>query len=173
MATTSNNGWPVPVSTDLVRNGYDAINDLGAAIDSDLGKLFYINISPTSAGTGWVLGTGNSRTGNWARLGKTVHFDGEIVLGTSCVAGSGAFAVDLPVNSSTNTVEFLGNGLFTDDSTGDLYPCTIRISGNFLYFYIPTVASAKITLKTFDNTNKPVTLASGDKFTWSVTYQGV
>jgi len=34
MAVTPNYGWPVPVATDLVKDGYEAIADLGDAIDA-------------------------------------------------------------------------------------------------------------------------------------------
>jgi hypothetical protein len=34
MAVTSNYSFPVPVATDLVTNGWDAINDLGVAVDT-------------------------------------------------------------------------------------------------------------------------------------------
>jgi len=37
MPTTTNNGWPTPADTDLVKNGADAIRDLGQAIDTTLG----------------------------------------------------------------------------------------------------------------------------------------
>jgi hypothetical protein len=34
MGVTSNYSFPVPVATDLVKNGWDAINDLGVAVDT-------------------------------------------------------------------------------------------------------------------------------------------
>jgi len=34
MGTTSNFGWPTPEATDLVKNGWEAIKDLGDAIDT-------------------------------------------------------------------------------------------------------------------------------------------
>jgi hypothetical protein len=34
MAVTPNYGWPVPVATDYVKDGYAAIADLGDAIDA-------------------------------------------------------------------------------------------------------------------------------------------
>ena len=37
MPTTTNTGWPTPADTDLVKNGADAIRDLGDAIDTTLG----------------------------------------------------------------------------------------------------------------------------------------
>lgn len=36
MATTTNYGWTTPDDTDLVRNGADAIRDLGSAIDTSM-----------------------------------------------------------------------------------------------------------------------------------------
>ena len=44
MPTTTNNGWPTPADTDLVKNGADAIRDLGNAIDTTLGV--YVASSP-------------------------------------------------------------------------------------------------------------------------------
>ena len=37
MPNTTNNNWPTPADTDLVKNGADAIRDLGNAIDTTLG----------------------------------------------------------------------------------------------------------------------------------------
>jgi hypothetical protein len=37
MGTTTNNGWPTPVATDLVKDGWEAIKELGDAIDTTLG----------------------------------------------------------------------------------------------------------------------------------------
>jgi len=45
MGTTTNNGWPTPVATDLVKDGWEAIKDLGDAIDTTLGVY-----SPTTPG---------------------------------------------------------------------------------------------------------------------------
>lgn len=39
MAVTPNYGWPVPVATDLVKDGYAAIADLGDAIDATVFAL--------------------------------------------------------------------------------------------------------------------------------------
>mgnify|MGYP007073085241 CR=1 FL=1 len=46
MPTTTNNGWPTPADTDLVKNGADAIRDLGQAIDTTLGV--YSAVTPGS-----------------------------------------------------------------------------------------------------------------------------
>lgn len=39
MAVTPNYGWPIPVATDYVKDGYDAIADLGNAIDTTVAGL--------------------------------------------------------------------------------------------------------------------------------------
>ena len=39
MAVTPNYSWPIPVATDLVKDGYQAIADLGDAIDATVGGL--------------------------------------------------------------------------------------------------------------------------------------
>ena len=177
MPTTTNNGWTTPADTDIVRNGALAMRTIANAIDADLGKTTYTNITPSSTGTGWVLGTGNSATANWCQLGKTVFFDGIIQFGTSAAAGSGTLSVDLPVNASTNTTEWVGNGMFYDASDTAYYPVICRITGTDLEFHFAKMRTASPTtfLNTvaFNNTNKPVTIASGDQIIWSVTYQGV
>jgi hypothetical protein len=45
MPNTTNNNWPTPADTDLVKNGADAIRDLGNAIDTTLGVY-----APSAAG---------------------------------------------------------------------------------------------------------------------------
>ena len=177
MATTSNNSWNIPADTDLVRNGASAIRTLGNAIDGDLGKLTYTNITPSSTGTGWLLGTGNSASANYCSLGKTVFFDGNITFGTSAAAGSGTLAIDLPINASTNSTEWIGNGMFYDASDTAYYPLTLRITSTDVEFFFAKMRTASPTtflnLLEFNNTNKPVTIASGDQIIWSITYQGV
>jgi hypothetical protein len=54
MAVTPNYGWPVPVATDFVKDGYEAIADLGDAIDATVfglpaGALTHINTTSFSA----------------------------------------------------------------------------------------------------------------------------
>jgi len=55
MAVTPNYSWPIPVATDYVKDGWDAIADLGNAIDSTvfgLGSSGLTLISSTTVGTG-------------------------------------------------------------------------------------------------------------------------
>ena len=56
MAVTPNYSWPVPVNTDLVKDGAEAIKDLGDAIDATVfglpsGGITLINATTITAGT--------------------------------------------------------------------------------------------------------------------------
>lgn len=57
MAVTPNYSWPIPVATDYVKDGYDAIADLGNAIDTTVaglpsGALTLVSTQNPSASTG-------------------------------------------------------------------------------------------------------------------------
>ena len=54
MAVTPNYGWPVPVATDYVKDGWEAISDLGNAIDTTVAGLGggLTLISSTAIGSG-------------------------------------------------------------------------------------------------------------------------
>lgn len=59
MAVTPNYGWPVPVATDYVKDGWEAISDLGNAIDTTVATLgsglTKISTSTLSGSSGQVL----------------------------------------------------------------------------------------------------------------------
>lgn len=60
MAVTPNYGWPVPVATDYVKDGWEAISDLGNAIDTTVAGLgsglTLVTESNPSASTGVSFG---------------------------------------------------------------------------------------------------------------------
>jgi hypothetical protein len=58
--TTPNYGWPVPTSTDLVKDGATAIEALGDAVDATLGGFF--NIKQIVQGTSTTITTSSSST---------------------------------------------------------------------------------------------------------------
>jgi hypothetical protein len=65
MAVTPNYSWPVPVATDFVKDGWEAISDLGNAIDttvSGLGSAGFTKVIPTSVTKG-ASGTASVSTG--------------------------------------------------------------------------------------------------------------
>jgi hypothetical protein len=74
MAVTPNYGWPVPVATDFVKDGYEAIADLGDAIDATVFALpsgAIVPIIPTTVSVGSGTGSFNSTTGNVTFTGAT------------------------------------------------------------------------------------------------------
>jgi hypothetical protein len=63
MAVTPNYGWPVPVATDFVKDGYEAIADLGDAIDATVfglpsGALTFISSTTIGSAVASVTVTG-------------------------------------------------------------------------------------------------------------------
>lgn len=51
MAVTPNYNWPIPVATDYVKDGWDAIADLGNAIDTTVAGLGTAGLSLVTAST--------------------------------------------------------------------------------------------------------------------------
>jgi hypothetical protein len=97
MATvTPNNSWPVPTSTDYVKDGATAIEALGDAIDTSVGEglLAYQTWAPTLSGS-WANGNG-TWTARYAQLGKTVFVSGRFQIGSTTTKGT-TLVVSLPV----------------------------------------------------------------------------
>jgi hypothetical protein len=72
--TTPNYSWPVPTSTDLVKDGATAIEALGDAIDATVFGLPLsplTGIIPTSVAVGTGTGSFNATTGNVTFAGAT------------------------------------------------------------------------------------------------------
>ena len=124
MATvTPINSWPVPVSTDLVKDGAVAIESLGDAIDASVGSglLAWVAYTPVLGGTGWSLGsTGSAAVGYYCKIGKTVHFTVRLVFGTvgATFGAANRPTVTLPVTASTaqGNVDFVTNIAYFDSS---------------------------------------------------------
>lgn len=95
--TTPINGWPVPVSTDLVKDGAVAIESLGDAIDTSIGTGLQAwgTYAPTVSG-GFVVGTGTFAT-YFKQIGKIVHYQVTFTLATGFTIGN--FVMTLPVTA--------------------------------------------------------------------------
>jgi hypothetical protein len=79
MGTTTNN-WPTPVQTDLVKDGWEAIKDLGDAIDTTLGVytpstsgLTLINTTTFSAVASQSISQVTNQTGGAGLLQQLVE----------------------------------------------------------------------------------------------------
>jgi hypothetical protein len=102
--TTPLNGWPVPVSTDLVKDGAEAIEDLGDAIDASVGSglLAWQTYAPTLSG-GWANGNGTYSVAKYCKIGKTVIVKVIFVVGSTTTKGTDLI-ISLPVtNTDINT----------------------------------------------------------------------
>jgi hypothetical protein len=102
MATTTPlNGWPVPTSTDYVKDGATAIEALGDAIDTSVGSGLLAWQSYTPTFTNFSLGNGTITRAKYCKIGKSVFLDVLITLGsTSSVTGR--IGVSLPLTASSS-----------------------------------------------------------------------
>jgi hypothetical protein len=104
MATTTPlNGWPVPTSTDYVKDGATSIEALGDAIDTSVGTGLLAWTAYTPTITGVTLGNATT-TFVYAKLGKIVHVKGLCILGSTSTM-TGPLEVSIPFGwSGYNTV---------------------------------------------------------------------
>jgi len=163
MATT-NNAWPIPASTDYVKNGYDAIDDLGNAIDASVGTglLAWQTYSPVLTG-GWTTGTGTFDA-RYAKLGKIVIVYFQFTVGNGTKGTS--FTFSLPVTGRA--------------TTGSFSPA--RLSRGATYYGVCSVGTTTAVLSTFDSSTTylstaavsssiPGTWTTGDVMTTLFTYE--
>jgi hypothetical protein len=117
--TTPVNGWPVPVSTDLVKDGAVAIEALGDAIDASANKTWQAWTTFTPNIINFGVGAGGTSTGAYVLVGKTLHLRLTSTLGTGFNV-SGALTFVLPA------------GLII--KSGNIF--TYRILDNLSAFYL-------------------------------------
>lgn len=165
MATTTNNGFRIPVSTDLVRNGATAISNLGSDVDAILGawQTYTPTISTDGGTTNWTLGTGTI-IGRYQRVSDKVHFEIKFSVGNG-VKGDGGIQFSLPVANNSYVSPKWVNGIFWDDAPGNYYPTQVRIQSNFAKPYL----SNGTTLTQFAQ-GTPVTITSNDYWTITGSY---
>jgi hypothetical protein len=85
--TTTNNGWTIPQSTDLVTNGATAIATLGNGIDTSVGTGLKAWTAYTPTLTGWGVGNGTWDS-YYVQLGKTVIWRVQFTVGSTTTFGN-------------------------------------------------------------------------------------
>jgi len=127
--------------------------------------------------TGITLGTSNSVSTYYARIGKTVIYMGRISVGANC-SGVTQITVSLPVAPALaiNTVETIGIGVMRDNTAGVNYPGAVRIvnlNPNRIALYANNAAGTYLS-ETSQFTTVPFTWASAGnhQITFQCTYQG-
>ena len=170
MATTTPlNGWPVPTSTDYVKDGAVAIEALGDAIDTSVGSglLAWQTYAPTLSG-GWVNGNG-VWDAKYVQIGKTVHVSAKFVLGTTTTKGT-TLTMSLPVASLSNRNPlWLGRASVAGGSLYDVFwEYTTSTTTTCTLGYVSAapgyLGRANVT------STIPLTWATGDYVTISATY---
>lgn len=90
--TTPVNGWPVPVSTDLVKDGAVAIEALGDAIDASANKTWQAWTTFTPSMAGFAIGSTGTVNAAYVLVGKTLFLRAAFTLGgTGISIGAGPF----------------------------------------------------------------------------------
>jgi hypothetical protein len=171
--TTPNNGWPVPTSTDYVKDGATAIEALGDAIDTSVGEglLAWTSYTPVWSGNNVAPTIGNgTATGFFCQIGKTVHYNLEINLGsTSTVGTSTRYTFSLPITAKLN-LKYISSGFYFDSSASQYYPVIARNSTTTLDAAFYTMGPSSVTGNVLASA-KPVVPANGDIYTISGTYE--
>lgn len=122
--------------------------------------------APTFTGFGWAIGNGTI-TAAFTLIGKTVHFRGRVVIGSTTSFGSFSPSIGLPFES-------LGNGLVgaTLIDAGSNYFGTIcRIAPSSSKFEIYRIGPDGV-IDGFTGTH-PFALAAGDSIEFAGTYERV
>lgn len=167
MATTTNNGWTIPASTDYVKDGYAAIDTLGQAIDTSVGTGLLAWQSYTPTLSGWTVGNG-TWDARYCKIGKTVHVSIAFTDG-STTGETTQFVFSLPPGLPAKTLPgFIGTSSLstTPNAVGvvNLYSSTTaRVFVN--------AASGSYTQATNIATGVPGTWAAGDVVVAFITYE--
>lgn len=167
MATTTNNGWAIPSSTDYVKDGYAAIDTLGQAIDTSVGTglLAWQTYTPTL--TGWTVGNG-TWDARYCKLGKIVHIVMTFTDG-STTAENTNFIFSLPSGLPAKTV----NGVLGTSSISSSVNATglvnlVTTSTARVYVNDTSAAYARAVNIL---TGVPGTWAAGDTVQVTLTYE--
>lgn len=149
--TTPNYGWPVPTSTDYVKDGAVAIENLGDAIDATIGS--FLNIRQIVTGN-YAVETANSTT-TYADTGLTATITPEkstsqiLVLVSQATVGKGTgnqqSCCNLKLFRGASELTFKGNLAFTD--TNIINFC----DASFMYLDSPATTSATTYKTQFAN----------------------
>jgi len=82
----------------------------------------------SSTGTPPTLGNGTT-TGRYCQVGKAVHFQWALTIGSTSTAGTGTYTISMPVTAATPLGGPLGSGYVFDNSAGALWTTAVRPAG--------------------------------------------
>lgn len=131
----------------------------------------------TPTWTNLVVGTGGSAKNilNWTQIGKTVHFYGEVILGTTGASVSGIPTITLPVTASAGIVGTavgmpIGTARITDTGTGG-FVAYVDISSTTTARILAIGVGATYATVAATSSTVPMTWANTDIIVYNGTYE--
>jgi hypothetical protein len=145
MPNTTNNNWPTPADTDLVKNGADAIRDLGNAIDTTLGVY-----SPVTPGlvklTSVTFSAVASQSVN--DVFSTTYDNYKILINTTDSNVNGSIAMRMRVSGADNTNnEYTRMRLYFDTGNSSAADNGSAGTSSFLVGNLQTTSGTQTTIE--------------------------
>ena len=170
MATvTPNNSWPVPTSTDYVKDGATAIEALGDAIDTSVGTGLLAWTAYTPTFTNLTVGNGTIDF-KFVQIGKTVHARGSLVFGsTTTVTGSIIFSTPVAAITAGGNPH-VANATMNDSGTAT-FTGHLSLNNTTNFQLQAQRADATYTTRTVANATVPFTWTTNDAILFFATYQ--
>ena len=162
--TVLKGGASAPSWATIVNADVDAA---AAIVQSKLAFDAWQSYTPawTSSGTQPVLGNGTA-AGRYVQIGKTVHVQARIVLGSTSTVGTGTYFFSIPVPASANETGVFGTAQLFDSSAGAIYIHAALVNSNstaVLYSMAQPAVAASATA--------PVVPATSDEYRLKLTYE--
>ena len=126
MAVTPNYSWPVPVNTDLVKDGADAIKDLGDAIDA---TVFGLPSGALALVKTQTIGTAVTSVTVTGAFSTTYDAYKIIVTGGASNVGDGVAMLQL----SPTTTGYKWNMIYSGYGSGSVLSATTNNDSHFRY----------------------------------------
>lgn len=135
------NYTPGTYATNHVLTAAEFATEVTTALTNLMGPWTTYTPALTASGSNPVLGTGNTASGRWFRMGKTIIYEFDIVAGSTFTAGTGTYEVSLPVAALAGGVTLashVGGGINIDASPLNTVPFECRLQSSttvrMLYF---------------------------------------
>jgi hypothetical protein len=132
--TTPNYGWPVPTSTDYVKDGATAIEALGDAIDATVFGLSgptWTTYTPTLTSVGGTITSYTVNTARWAQSGKVFFIQFDVSITNNGTGGTG-LNLTIPAGKTAKNINQVGSGR------------ELSVSGSMLQIFLTTTSELRI-----------------------------
>ena len=155
MAVTPNYSWPVPVNTDYVKDGAEAIKDLGDAIDATVfglpaGGLTLISTQTLAANTGGVSFTNV--------FDSTVYTHYRLMIDMITNTGTTYLQLRARLNTTDVTAGYYGS-ILTKSYNGTVYnPWSTDNQSSFTIMTAPTASASLLGVDIYPTTAKKIVI---------------